>query len=154
MQRLSSSLTIWWYKRLGPLLLGVAFLVGTAALAISVARGAVDPAWLIMPPLVTLLVWAYLRRFVFPLADEVFDAGDALLVRRGPHTERIAFCQITSVDYSLVFDPPRITVRFTSPQGGAALDFMPRLFPGMCFFRSHPLVENLRTRIDRAADKH
>ena len=143
MKRLSSSLTIWWYKRWGLLLIGAAFLVGTAALAISAARGTMASGWLIVPPILAPLVWIYLRRFVLPLADEVFDAGDALLVRRGPQTSHVAFGDITSIDYSLIFDPPRITVRTVA---AAEFTFMPYLTPGMCFFREHPVVAELRKR--------
>ena len=147
MKRLSSSLTVWWYKRCGPVLLGATLLVGAVFLSISVARGTVGLPWLAAPVILALLVWVYLRRWVFPLADEVCDAGHELLVRRGRHTTRLALRDIASVDYSLIFDPPRITMRVAVPGGAESVAFMPRLFVGMCFFRRHPLVDNLRGRM-------
>lgn len=153
MQRLSSSLTIWWYKRLGPLLLGGLLLIGTVMLSIFVLRGTIASVWLFTPVSFAILAAAYIRQFILPLADEVFDAGDALLVRRGRGTTRVALREITSVDYLLVFDPPRISLRFTTVNGEQIVFFMPYLFPGMCSFRPHPLVEHLRGRIGADAPR-
>lgn len=146
MKRLSSFLTIWWYERLGPLLLGAALLITAVALAVFVMRGTVAPAWLLAPVVLALAVFAYLRRIIFPLADEVLDDGNALLVRNGRHTTRLALRDITGIEYSLIFDPPRLFIRATTPSGKMEVVFMPHLFTGMCFLRRHPLVDALRRR--------
>jgi hypothetical protein len=147
MQRLSSSLTVWWYKRLGPLLLCVAFITTAAILAVNIARGAISPAWLVVLILLGVVFLAYLRWFIFSLADEVFDDREALVIHRRFHTTRLPIADITSVDYSLIFDPPRIIIRATTASGEKTITFMPYLFGGMCFFRPHPLLADLRARI-------
>ncbi len=144
MKRLSSSLTIWWYKRLGPLLLAAALILTATVLAVLVIRGTVATAWLLAPVALALLVFAYLQWFIFPLADEVFDDGDYLVIRRGTRTERLALRDVTSVTYSLVFDPPRIVLQTSA---NSPVTFMPYVTAAMCFFRPHPLVATLKARI-------
>jgi hypothetical protein len=146
MKRISSSLTLWWYKRLGPALLGVGFVLTAVASAVLVARGTITPLWLVAPVLLAIVTFLYLRRFVFPLADEVFDDGDTLLVRHGKRTTRLPLAEIESVHYSLVFDPPRIVLQTVLPDT-TRITFMPYLFAGVCFFRPHPLLADLRARI-------
>jgi hypothetical protein len=143
MKRLSSTLVIWWYKRIGLWFLGTAAAIALGVMLFLVLRGRLQPFWLLAPFVLTLIGIAYIRRFVLPLADEVFDDGDALVVRRGADSVRIALPDIERIDYSLVFDPPRITLH---TRQGESIAFMPYLTPGMCFFREHPLVAELAKR--------
>jgi hypothetical protein len=143
-RRLSSLLTIWWYKRVGLWCLAIAAVLTSAFLVLLVWRGEVAAAWLLAPLLLVVLALVYLQRFVFVLADEVFDDGDALVVRYNDQTSRIPLRDIEAVDYSLVFDPPRIAIRSKT---GARFVFMPFFHPRMCFFRQHPLVAELKHRI-------
>jgi hypothetical protein len=124
-------LTIWWYKRVGLWCLAIAAVLTSAFLVLLVWRGEIAAAWLLAPVILVVLGLVYLQRFVFVLADEVFDDGDALVVRY-------------NVDYSIVFDPPRIAIRSKT---GARFVFMPFFHPRMCFFREHPLVAELKHRI-------
>jgi len=149
MKRISSSLTLWWYKRLGVVLLATILFLTTGLLAVLAARGSVATSWLLAPVGLAVALCAYLRLFIFPLADEVFDDGDALIVRRGRRTERFPLTKITAVDYSLVFVPPRLIFRTALQAGEEKIVFMPVLFPGMWIFRPHPLLAELRARIGR-----
>lgn len=142
-RRLSSTLVLWWYKRSGLWLLGAAAVLYIGITLFLVIRGRLEPAWLLAPVAITVVGVVYIRRFVLPLADEVFDDRDALVVRRGADSVRIALPDIARIDYSLVLDPPRITVH---TRQGESIAFMPYLTPGMCFFREHPLVAELRSR--------
>lgn len=143
MKRISSSLVVWWYKRIGLWLLGASALLATGIILFFVLRGLLEPAWLLAPFVLTVAGAAYVRKFVLPLADGVFDDGNALVARRGTESVRIAFPDIKRVDYSLVFDPPRITLQ-TRQTGPIA--FTPCFTPAMCFFRTHPLVAELSKR--------
>ncbi len=143
MKRISSTLILWWYKGIGLWVLGAVALIANVYALYLVLRGQLAPAWLLAPVLLTAAGIAYIRRFVLPLADEVFDDGDALVVRRGKDSVRIPLRDIGKVEYSLVFDPPRIAL-YTATAGKVV--FMPYLTPGMCFFREHPLVAELRKR--------
>jgi hypothetical protein len=143
MRRLSSALVPWWYKRIGLWCLGATAVLACGIILFFVFRGRLQPLWMLVPTALTLLGVAYIRAFVMPLADEVFDDGDVLVVRRGNDTTRHALHDITKVDYSLVFDPPRIVLHTRT---GERIVFMPRINVGMCFFRQHPLVAELRSR--------
>jgi hypothetical protein len=142
-RRISSSLVLWWYKRSGLWLLGTAAVLCIGIMLFLVLRGRLEPGWLLAPAAITVIGVVYIRKFVLPLADEVFDEGDALVVRRGADSVRIALPDIERIDYSLVFDPPRITLH---TRQGESIAFMPYLTPGMCFFREHPLVAELAKR--------
>ena len=148
-RRLSSLLTIWWYKRVGLWCLALAAVLSSAFLVLLVWRGQIAAVWLLAPVILVALGLFYLQRFVFVLADEVFDDGDTLLVRRGNITSRLPLRDIAAVDYSVVFDPPRITLRTAE---GKRFVFMPFFHPRMCFFREHPLVAGLRKRIGNRAE--
>jgi hypothetical protein len=52
-----------------------------------------------------------MKKLVFNLVDEVFDVGDALLVRCGGREEPIALADIKNVNYFPYMSPPRSTCR-------------------------------------------
>jgi hypothetical protein len=54
--------------------------------------------------------YLFMRSAVFDLADEVFDDGDALLVRFGKTKHRIALTEIVNVSYSPTMSPPRVVL--------------------------------------------
>ena len=143
MKRISSALIPWWYKGIGLWLLGAIALFAMAYTAYYSLRGPLSPAWFIASLLLTAVGVVYIRTFVLPLADEVVDHGDALLVRRGRHSIRVPLGDIERVEYALVFDPPRIVLHAGS---AGTVAFMPYLNAGMCVFREHPLVAELRER--------
>ena len=143
MRRISSALVPWWYKPVGLRCLGASAVLTVGIMLFLVFRGRLEPLWILVPAALALLGAAYIRTFVMPLADEVFDDGDVLVVRRGNDTTRHALHDIAKVDYSLVFDPPRIILH---TRAGEKIAFMPPINLGMCFFRQHPLVAALGAR--------
>ena len=56
-----------------------------------------------------------MRKQYFDLADEVWDAGDYLVVRDAGQEERVALCDIVDVQYSFVFSPQRVTLTLHRP---------------------------------------
>lgn len=143
MKRISSTLVLWWYKGIGLWVLGAIALSAAGYASYLVLRGQLSLTWLLALLLLTACGIAYVRKFVLPLADEVFDDGNTLLVRRGGDSVRIPLGDIGTVEYSLIFDPPRVVLH-TNTAGKVA--FMPYLTPGMCIFREHPLVAELGSR--------
>ena len=143
MKRISSTLILWWYKGIGLWVLGAIALFANSYAFHLVLRGQFSLVWLLALLLLAAGGIAYIRKLVLPLADEVFDDGNTLVVRRGRDSIRIPLADIGTVEYSLVFDPPRVVLH-TGTAGKVA--FMPYLTPGMCIFREHPLVAELRSR--------
>ena len=68
----------------------------------SASRGSQDSIipFLIVPLLMAVFGYWIMKKLVFNLADEVLDAGNALVVRSGGQEERIALSDIKNVNYS------------------------------------------------------
>jgi hypothetical protein len=88
-----------------------------------------------------------MKALVFDLMDEVWDAGDAVVVKNGGKEERILLSEIKNVNYSSLTNPQRITLSLRKPcRWGAEVSFTPpiRFLP----FRKNPIVQDLIERID------
>jgi hypothetical protein len=64
----------------------------------------------ILPVLMAIIGYRFMKKQVFNLVDEVFDVGDALLVRSGGREERIALADIKNANYSPYMSPPQVTL--------------------------------------------
>ncbi len=96
-----------------------------------------------------MVVFAYflMRKLVFDLMDEVWDADDALIVRNGKQEDRIALSEIKNVSYAIVMNPPRVTLslRHQSIFGNELSFCAPvRFLP----FSKSPIITELIERID------
>jgi hypothetical protein len=60
--------------------------------------------------LMAILGYWIMKKLLFGLADEVLDAGDALIVRSGGQEERISLSDIKNVGYSRYMNPPQVTL--------------------------------------------
>jgi len=67
----------------------------------------IAPLVLILPLGILFLV---MRRFVWDLADEVYDCGDYLLVKKSGEEDRVDFSNIMNVSTTMMVNPPRITL--------------------------------------------
>src|SRR5262245_30047303 len=111
MRRISSK-TTFFYKRVFPvswfgfLLLFVG--VGSFTDASS-GRMPPLPFWLV-PIFMAVVGYVIMRKLVFDLVDEVWDAGDALIVRNADREDRVALSNIMNVSYSPFVNPPRVTL--------------------------------------------
>lgn len=106
----------------------------------------------LMPVVLLGLGYFVVRRFVFDLADEVYDEGDALRVRFGNEEERIALSNIINVSYAGVTNPPRCTLTLRdSGRFGKEVTFSPpqKLF-GPLLRMTNPIVSELIERVDAA----
>ena len=94
-----------------------------------------------------------MKKLIFDLVDEVFDDGDALLVKNGGREDRIALSDVKNVSYSPLINPPRVTLslRKRSFFGDKVSFCAPvRFIP----FSTHPIIDELIERIDAAREGH
>ena len=153
MRRVSSTWT-FFYKRVFPAI-WFGFLVLFIGIAAFGSRAPKDVA--IVPfrivPLGAMAVGFFvMKKLVFDLVDEVWDDGDALVVKNGGSEERIALSEIKNVNYSMLVNPPRVTLALRRPTTfGEQIAFCAplRLLP----LTPSPVIADLVERIDRARQK-
>jgi hypothetical protein len=153
MQRISSKWT-FFYKRVFPVIwFGFILLFIGVNLTVSPPTG---PTWifplLIVPIALGGFGYYFMRKFVFDLADEVYDDGDALVVRNGGQEQRIALADIKNVNYSALVSPPRVTLSLRRPTVfGEEVSFCApvRVVP----FATSPVINELIERVDRAREQ-
>lgn len=149
MKRISSRMTGFLKRGLPVLLLGlVAAVVGILALG----KHATPVPWVVLvslPVILFTIVAVLLKTLVFDLADEVHDAGDHLVVRKGDITERIPLAQIINLSETVMINPPRVTLTLRKPgRLGKEIVFSP--VAPMLRFGRNPLVAGLIERVDAA----
>ncbi len=90
-----------------------------------------------------------MKKLIFDLVDEVWDAGDALVIRNGHDEERVALSGIINVSYSPFVNPPRVTLslRNSSLFGDQITFCAPATFRP---FSASPVIDELIRRIDAA----
>jgi hypothetical protein len=147
---MSSKMT-FFYKRIFPVIwfgfLAVFFLIG-------LVKGlAADPLsnlpFLIVPVVMAIIGYQMMKRMAFNLVDEVFDLGDALLVRSGGQEERVALADIKNVNFFPYMSPPQVTLSLRRPSvfGDTIVFCAPaRIMP----LSRSPTIEKLIDRIDAA----
>jgi len=154
MSRLSSTMATLFYKRIFPFLLFGVLLLIIAFGLLSPSRGsqASNIPFLIVPVLMGVFGYRFMQKMVFGLADEVLDAGDALVVRNGGQEERISLSDIKNVNYSPYMSPPQVTLslRRHTVFGDTVVFCGPvSLVP----FSGSPVINDLIDRIDSAHQK-
>jgi hypothetical protein len=105
--------------------------------------------FLIGAVLMAIIGYLIMKNLVFGLADEVLDAGDALIVRNGGQEERISLSDIKNVSFSRYMNPPHVTLslRRQTVFGDTIVFCAPvGLVPG----RSSPVIDDLINRADSA----
>ena len=149
MQRLSSRMT-FYYKRVFPIVMFgfLAVFVAVGLMAQSRNNGP-GLAFLLVPGFIAVFMFVMLKKLVFDLIDEVWDAGDALIVRNSGQEDRIVLSDITNVSYSPYLNPPRVVLSLRTPSVfgdkiafGAPVRFNP--------FATSPIIDELIARIDAA----
>jgi hypothetical protein len=153
---LSSSTTTFFYKRIFPIfwfgLVAVLFFGGLFKVLVD------DPIssapFLIVPAVMAIIGYQFMKKLMFNLVDEVLDAGDALIVRSGGREERIALADIKNVNYFPYGSPPQVTLSLRRPSAfGDTIVFCgpARFMP----LSSSPIVDSkLVDRIDAARGRH
>jgi hypothetical protein len=148
MVRVSSKAT-FYYKRVFPIaFFGILLLVivGPVLLGSNPAQPPPLP-FFIIPAAMAVFAYVVMKKLVFDLVDEVWDDGDALIVRNGTMQDRIAFTDIKNVSYSVLINPPRVTLSLRQPSAfGSSVTFCAplRFIP----FATSPIIDALIDRID------
>ena len=150
MRRLSSK-TTWFHKRVAPAVMVGLLLVFALVGIVGGWRGPNGP-----PPLFFVVAafavgagLLYFRKFVANLVDEVWDAGDALIVRNNGEEDRIRLADIINVSYAPVGNPPRVTLMLRTPSRfGDSVAFAAPVT--IVPFTESPLIEQLIVRVDAA----
>ena len=151
MKRISSGQTFFLKKILPFFLVAVAF---APLLIIHAETGTYQPGTLAPAILVAILLAFIYPRLVWSLADEVYDGGDYLLVKRGRIEDRIAFSDIMNVGVTTMVNPPRITLRLARrSKFGDEIAFSPQRTPTLNPFARNPIADNLIERADAARVK-
>jgi hypothetical protein len=152
MRQISSKQT-FWVKRVSPtFMFAILALVTTNGLI----EAAQEKSWEILPfvaiPTIIMVFGYFLfRHLVFDLADEVVDAGDALVVKRNGITVTIPLADIVNIDASSFSNPPRIVLALrTETPLGRKIAFMPQYRFSLNPFAINPLKDELIVRIDQA----
>ena len=151
--RVISSRWTFFYKRIFPLFwFGfLAFFVANV-LWLGPREHHFDPLFLIGPLVMAVFGFFLMRSLIFDLADEVLDAGNALIVRKGSDEVRVPLADIVNVDSSPLVNPPRITLTLrASGRLGRKIAFSPppsrKIFAP---FAPNATAEELIDRVDRA----
>lgn len=150
MRPISSKMT-FFYKRVFPFIWFGVLLLLIAFGLFTMSRGdlASNVPFLIVPVLMAVFGYRIMKKLVFNLADEVLDAGDALVVRSGGQEERIALSDIKNVNYSPYMSPPQVTLSVRRPTVfGDTIMFCAPV--SMLPLRSSPIIAELVDRIDAA----
>ena len=149
MTKISSGAT-FYYKRIFPVLwFGfIAVFIVTALMSGTTAQ---DMMLLIVPVFLIVVGYVVMRLLIWDLVDDVFDCGDALLIRNRGEEERVALSNIMNVGSTTFMNPPRVTLRLVNAgKWGQEVSFVPapafRLNP----FARNRVVEDLIVRVDRA----
>jgi hypothetical protein len=152
MRRISSRMT-FLYKRVFPVvwfgfLLFFMAMPFVAPLVGGTTSGS-PVGFLLVPAIMMFVGYFMMKKMIFDLADEVLDAGDALVIRKGKIEERVALADIINVSYSQYVNPPRVTLSLRNPGSfgdqvsfSAPVSFMP--------FSPSPIIDELIRRIDAA----
>jgi len=150
-----SSRNTFFMKRIFPAIWFGFIAVFFVTLVLDAGQGRSVPAAAYVAPLLLVGVGFFvMRRFVFDLADEVFDEGDALLVRFGQEQERIPLAQIINVSYAGMTNPARITLTLRTPgRFGKEVSFSPQQSFLSPLFRTNPMVTELIERVDTARQR-
>jgi len=148
---LLSSKATFYYKRVFPVtFFGFLLLFIGVGLFLGLRTGDYPPLpFFIGPVLMIGFTYFILKMLVFDLVDQVFDLGDALLIRNGGKEDRVALADIVNVNYSALVNPARATLTLRKPSlFGSEVTFSPpmRLIP----YTRHPAMDKLIARIDAA----
>ena len=152
MRRISSK-TTFYFKRIFPVCwFGFLALFMIAPLVAPLLGGSTSdlPIQIVLIP-AGLMIFGYflMRKLVFDLVDEVWDAGDVLVLKNGHQEERVALSDIMNVSYSQFVNPPRVTLYLRIPSMfGDRVSFSPPV--SFVSFWTSPIAEDLIKRVDAA----
>jgi hypothetical protein len=152
MKKISSRNT-FWLKKVFPVL-GLAFpILFVAILARAPAFEQMTGLWpFFLAPVLALVIGGFLYwKLIWVLADEVYDGGDFLVVRRGGEEETIPLATIINVSAPFMSKTPRIILKLAhAGRFGNEIAFTPVAPFTLNPFAKNPVAEDLMIRVDAA----
>jgi hypothetical protein len=119
-----------------------------AGFIVGISKRPFDPAFVVMPLLVTFGGTVLMWRLVWDLADDVVDEGGYLRVRKGRVEERVMLRDVVKVS-CLNTNPVRLSLWLHRPNRfGERVVFIPKGFAWR-LYGEHPMDEELRARAAR-----
>jgi len=89
------------------------------------------------------------KKMLWDLADQVWDAGDYVVVRFGSEQERIPLSNIINVSYAYMMNPSRVTLTLQNAcRFGDEVSFSPP--QSFIPFAKSPIIADLIRRVDAA----
>jgi hypothetical protein len=152
-KRISSRQTVF-IKYVFPVIWFGFIAVFCTAAVMAPPRSSLPPLFLFVPAFLAVLGFVLLKKLVWDLADEVYDRGDYLLVRKAGEEENVVLSNVMNVSASLLLNPPRITLKLVQPgKFGSEIAFTPiRAFTFNPFAKDQ-VSEDLMERVDQARSK-
>lgn len=149
MTRISSKATFFQKWVFPVLVFGFLVVVLVMVAQAATAHGVPAIVGAVVVLFVVVYVFFFMKNLVFDLADEVWDAGDSLVVRKGAIETRIPLDQIRNVSYTVVTRPNRVilSLRRPGPLGTEVSFSAPTSWVP---FRESPVILDLIDRIERA----
>jgi hypothetical protein len=148
--RLISSRLTFITKRVFPVVwFGFLALFVVGALASMGTRQDFHVEFLLIPVIMAAFGYFLMRKLVFDLVDEVWDAGSELVIRNGGTEEHVPLAEIMNISYSTSTNPQRVTLSIRRPTLlGTEITFVPpsRFLP----LSKSPIVDELIQRVDAA----
>jgi hypothetical protein len=116
-----------------------------------------SPVLLVMVAIIGVGGFYFTKTSLRNLADEVYDCGDCLLVKKRGEQDRVPLSNITSVKFSTDARgvPARITLKLAEPgMFGTEISFAspPRIY--LSYPRRNEVAEDLAARVERARTTH
>lgn len=153
MKRISSRWT-FFNKRVFPVIWYglIAIFILTSGLLNGKDGGEFKVMFLVMPILMAGFGYFLMKRLVFDLVDEAWDAGDYLILKNKGIEETVRLDNIMNVSSTMLVNPPRVTLTLRTPgRLGKEITFSPP--PSMNPFKKSPIVEELIQRVDAARNR-
>lgn len=148
-----SSGNLWLFKKVFPVV-WFGFLIVFVWVTLSSSAGREDLLFLGAPLLMAVIGYAVMKKLIWDLADEVYDGGDFLLVKKRGQEDRILLSNVMNVSASTSTNPPRIALRLVSPSlFGSEIAFSPVTGFTLNPFAKNKIAEDLIIRVDQARSK-
>lgn len=149
MIKISSKFT-FFHKKLFPLL-WFGFLASFIFDALKDRIYEKAPIVLLVPCLMVVAGIIIMNKLVWNLADEVYDCGEFLLIKKSGHEERVQLSNIMNISASTNMNPQRITIKLVQPgMLGAEIAFSPATPFTINPFSKNKISEDLIVRVDQA----
>jgi len=111
----------------------------------------IEPELVFFPVLMLCVVSLVFYVIFHGLVDEVWDDGDALVIKNKGQQIRVPLAEIINVSYSQLSNPPRVTLMLRNlTLLGREISFVPVRTYAWGFFPKNEVMDELIQRVDAA----